>query len=223
MTRAFATFKGGLLEIENEAQVLEQCLNKADCEDTEKAAIAEEINVKKSLQQRQHHLNVRLKELKIIKSKLKEVNIVLNKIKVYLEDKQDFELNQEIVICWINFSFLIKEIAENNQHPVKGKEDDRNSWRKFIDNHVSLYISMCQLCCEANKSEYEHVRYVVKESLKHSVKSLIEMGLNLNLLSNQEVENLNLGDINPKESKNMLVFLSSIEKWDSVYEKLAEL
>lgn len=222
MTHTFADFKNKLLEIQTQTEVLEECLNQADNKETKKAAIQEEINVKESLKQRKHHLDVRLKELDTIKAKLKEGSLILNKMKIKLEDKQSFDFNQAMILHWINFSFIIKEIAENNLHPVKSLESYKKVWKDFIDIHISLYNFIIQSDDEETQPKDKDINYVIKEAFKHALKALIDMGLRLSLFSNEEIKNLNLGDINPKESKNMLVFLSSVNQWDSVYKKLAE-
>ncbi|MEM7726355.1 MAG: hypothetical protein AAF208_08270 [Cyanobacteria bacterium P01_A01_bin.45] len=222
MTKAFTVFKDKLLEIQTQTELLEKCLNQTDNKEVEKAAILEESNIKESLKQRKHHLDVRLKELDIIQAKLKEGSLVLNKIKIKLEDKQNFDFNQDMILHWINFSFIVKEIAENNLHPIKLHDNYKKGWKEFIDIHISLYNLIVKLDYEETQSEDKDIKYVIKEAFKHALKALIDMGLRISLLSNEEVENLNLGDIDSKESKNMLVFLSSVKQWDSVYKKLVE-
>ena len=67
----------------------------------------------------------------------------------------------------------------------------------------------------------ENELYIVVESLKHLIQSLIKASLQVKALSEEEISAFNLGDITPLESETMLTSLASTEKWDYVYRKLA--
>ncbi|WP_315786938.1 hypothetical protein [Fischerella sp. JS2] len=222
MTRGFIIFKDKLSYIQNQAETLERCLNQPDNKDTEKAAILEVININKALSQRKNDLEKRLNELELIQHKLKECSAILQKIRNKIEERQESNFNKDIILNWINYNFLVKEIAENNQHPIKHKEENTKTWKPFIDAHISLYMFIKQAEGGYSKPEDEEVQYIIEEALKYALKALIDTGLRLNFLPNEAIENLNLEEITPKEPKTVLIFLLSVKKWDLVYKKLAE-
>jgi hypothetical protein len=122
------------------------------------------------------------------------------------------------MLYFVKFSFLLKETVES-YWDLFLREHRKQMIKELALRFVDLYK---QVKSEASSdTPKDEADYVFVEALKHSMKSLIEVGLRVNAFSQEEVKALDLGDITPQESETVLVFLSTMKKWEPIYKRLA--
>lgn len=195
--------------IQERIEVLERCLNDADPQDEAMAEILELAN------SRQISLSQLKEEWISFREKANKLHKIDYKLREAIETKQE----KLQVLIFIRYNFLLKEILDSywiffdKKH---SKEDIKKLFRDFVKvwkNNDLTYFEFHQ----NQKSDF----YIMVETLKHIMQSLIKASLRINALTQEEINAFNLGDITPQESEAMLISLASTKKWDYVYRKLA--
>lgn len=122
------------------------------------------------------------------------------------------------LLYFVKSQFLLKEILDSYWDFFLVKSH-KEVIRSLTLDHRSLYQELKnRITPETSKDDKD---YIAVEALKHSINSLIETGLRVNAFSQQEIDTFDLGDITPQESETVLIFLSTMKKWEPVYKKLA--
>jgi 6-pyruvoyl-tetrahydropterin synthase len=195
--------------IQERIEVLERCLNNANPQDE---AIAEMIELANS---RQVSLSQLTEEFKQFREKfLRSMKLC----KIFIEKGTQ---GQVVPLAFVRYNFLQKEIVEEY-------------WDFFIrvfkietiKEQTIQRIDLYQLTKNedefgSDKNVEKYVLYILLETQKHLLQTLIKASLRVNALTEEEINTFNLGDITPQESEAMLTSLASTKKWDYVYRKLA--
>jgi len=195
--------------IQERIEVLERCLNDPNPQDEKIAEILELAN------SRQISLSQLETEWKLFGQKSNKLNKLAEKLKEKIKAKQE-ELP---VLIFVRYNFLFKELLDSYWeffHNKNGKE----ALKKIFGDFVKLWKNQDWTNFEIHQNQKSEF-YVMVETLKHLIQSLIKTSLGVNALSEEEISAFNLGDIIPQESETTLTFLASIKKWDYVYRKLA--
>ncbi|TVP63769.1 MAG: hypothetical protein EA343_06800 [Nodularia sp. (in: Bacteria)] len=186
--------------------ILERCLNDANPQDEVTAEILELAN------SRQITLIQLREEFRKFQDKLDKVN----KLRHRLNDKT--KQNKLSVLLCVKINFSLKEIADQYWDFLLNK-DGKQVFKIMTFDFISVYK---KLILEAgNEPDQDEEFYIILESLKYLIQSLIQASLRVNALSEAEINALELGDITPQESETMLISLASTQKWDQVYKNLA--
>jgi hypothetical protein len=112
----------------------------------------------------------------------------------------------------IDIEFINSDLylITNNQEKLKG----------LTINLVELFNqSKIEIVDIIDKDFYKE--YILGESLKHLIQSLIKACLKVNVFTEEEINAFNLGNITPLESEAMLISLASMKKWDQTYRNIA--
>lgn len=148
----------------------------------------------------------------LLKQKIDKVNNLLQKLG---QGKQE---NKSELMYFVKSSFLLGEIIQTHWDFFLG-EEGKKTIKIIILTLGLLCITLKVIVTPDTPSENEE--YIILETLKHNLKAAIDVGLKTNAFTQEYITNLNLGDIAPKESESVLIFLSTMKKWNSVYERLA--
>lgn len=206
------TFPQDIIDsIQERIKVLERCLNDANLQDEAMAEILELANTRQiSISQ--------------LADTVMELQYKINKFIKFAEVLKVKEHQNELsLILFVRYHFLFKQILDQYWDFMfinQGKKIfskliklslilDENKLQKNITNEDNY-------ACYSNEE-----KYILAETNKHLIKSLIEVSLRINILTQEEINAFNLGDITPQESEAMLISLASTKKWDYVYRKLA--
>ncbi|QSV62850.1 MAG: hypothetical protein HEQ26_08885 [Dolichospermum sp. DL01] len=203
--------------IQERIEVLERCLNNANPQDEKMAEMIEFANSRQiSLIQVQEELGKLIEKL-IRRGKLHQVireKSINGELPLLLYVRSYFIMKETIDIEFIDFDLYL---ITNNQEILK----------KTTISYVELFNQNQELFNQS-KIEIVHIvdknfytLYILRESLKHLIQSLIKACLKANVFTEKEISAFNLGDITPQVSETMLISLASTEKWDYVYRKLA--
>jgi hypothetical protein len=195
--------------IQERIEVLEKCLNNANPQDEKMAEMIEFAN------SRQISLIQLKDEWRRFEQKTNNLNKLDEKLKEKIEEKQE-ELP---VLIFVRYNFLLKNILDSYWEFFNNK-NGKEAIKRIFEDFVKVWKNKGQTDFEFyqnQKSEF----YVMVETLKHVIQSLIKASLQVNALSQEEIKAFNLGDITPQESEAMLTSLASTKKWDYVYRKLA--
>ncbi|GAX36795.1 hypothetical protein [Nodularia sp. NIES-3585] len=182
--------------------ILERCLNDANLQDEVTAEILELANI------RQISL-IQLRE---------EFRQFRDKVKKLIKWGKGLKEGELAVLLGIKSNLLTKEIADKYWYFLSlqnGKEAFKIKTLKYIDMYQESIIEAGYVW-----NQYEDL-YLLIESLKHLIPSLIQASVRINAISEEEINALELGDITPQESETMLISLASTKKWDEVYKNLA--
>ena len=188
--------------IQERIEVLERCLNNPNSQDEAVAEILELAN------SRQISLSQLSKENRKFSDKLNR----FNKLRQALNEKVN--KNELAILLCVKCNFSLKEIVDIYWDFLL-KKDRIEILIELTKNFVEIFNQI------KIDSGCENELYIVVESLKHLIQSLIKASLQVKALSEEEISAFNLGDITPLESETMLTSLASTEKWDYVYRKLA--
>ncbi|MEH1939070.1 MAG: hypothetical protein V7L01_02470 [Nostoc sp.] len=123
------------------------------------------------------------------------------------------------ILYFVKSNFLLKEILDGGYWVFYWGEDVKKTFEKLTSGSVALYKDLKSVVTP--ETPKKDINYVVVETLKHSLNSLIEAGLRVNAFSQEDVNAFDLGDITPQESETVLIFLSTMKKWEPVYKRLA--
>ncbi|WP_214430795.1 hypothetical protein [Dendronalium phyllosphericum] len=137
-----------------------------------------------------------------------------------LADKFNLKVEQGeiVVLLFVRLNFLLKEIVDQYWEFFLD-EDSKEVLKGLTVTSTNFYMEIKKNTDLKNFQKDDS--YIVLETLKHVILSLIKASLRVKALSEQEVNALNLGDITPQESETMLTSLASTQKWDWVYKNLA--
>jgi hypothetical protein len=187
-------------------EILKRCLNDANPQDEVIAEIREWANsrqipviqLREELGQFQYKVNKFIKLRQGLNDKIKQGELA-------------------VLLC-VRFYFLLKEIVDKYWDfflGIYGKESVKTMTLNLINVYQESII-------ETGNDRYKNEDiYIIRESLKHLIPSLIQASVRVNALSQAEINALELGDMTPQESETMLTFLASMKKWDQVYKNLA--
>ena len=206
MVHSFILPQETIANIQAQLEILERCLNNATPQDEAMAEILELAN------SRQISLNQLREEMRQLQYKFDKF---LKLVKVLKENLQQGELS---VLLFVRYNFLLKEILDKYWDFIFIKHG-RKIFTKLICDAENLHITIKN---EAEFGTYlKDEVYILEEAIKHLIQSLVIVGSRINILSEEEVNALELADITPKETETMLTSLASTKKWDWVYRNLA--
>ncbi|BAY78037.1 hypothetical protein NIES25_45070 [Nostoc linckia NIES-25] len=205
MVHSFTFPQEIITSIQQRIEVLERSLNDANPQDEAMAEIVELAN------SRQISLDELREEIKQCRYKFNKLDCLLEE---FLRKCKQGEL---ALILFVRYNFLLKAIVDKYWDFGLDK-DNRETEKKLILAHVNFYQ---ELKIQAKLESYYNNDYIVLETLKHVIQSLIKANLKVNALSEEEINALDLGDITPQETEVMLTSLASTKKWDRVYRNLA--
>jgi hypothetical protein len=193
-------------KFQTQVELLEQCLCRPNAEHEIEAEMSELANT------RQISRDQLKQEIAQLRQKLHRISNLNQKFGEKVSE------GQLPLLYLVKSNFLLKEILEMYWDFLLG-----DIGKEFIKDQtsasVTLYKALKSLVTpETPKDE---IGYVVVETLKHSISALIKAGLRVNAFSQGEVNALDLGDITPQESETVLVFLSTMKKWEPIYKRLA--
>lgn len=197
------------IQVQEKIEVLERCLNDANPQDE---AIAEMIELAHS---RQVPLSQLTEEFKQFREKfLRSMKLC----EIFMEKGTQ---GQVVPLAFVRYYFLQKEIVEEywdffirvfNIESIKKQTIERIDLYQLTKNEHEF---------GNDKNVEKYVLYILLETQKHLLQTLIKASLRVNALTQEEINAFNLGDITPQESEAMLISLASTKKWDYVYRKLA--
>ncbi|MFM7408080.1 MAG: hypothetical protein ACKO3K_15855 [Cuspidothrix sp.] len=197
--------------IQERIEVLERCLNDPNPQDEKIAEIIELVNIQEiSVIQLQEEL------LKLIEKFIR----VRKLSQVILEKSSNGEHFFNHLLLYVRQDFMYKEIIDSDSFLIINGENLKKMTIGFVEIY-NQYKSQTETLDKVFLKLYESEMYIWIESLKHLLQSLIKACLRTNVLTEEEVNAFNLGDITPQESEAMLISLASTKKWDYVYRKLA--
>ncbi|MBD2492497.1 hypothetical protein [Aulosira sp. FACHB-615] len=205
MVNSFIFSQETIASIQERLEILERCLNEANVQDETTAEIfkfakTQGITVSQLLEkgrQLQYKLN-----------KFNKLSEVLN---------QKTQLGESAIILCVRANFILKEIFDQYWYLFLNK-DGRKTFRILTEDFVEVYKKIKN---EFNDDVDEKSDlYILVESLKHKISSLIEASVKINAISEEEINTFDLGDITPQQSEAMLISLASTKKWDWVYRNL---
>lgn len=206
MVHSFTFPQEIITSIQERIEFLERCLNDANTQDEAMAEIVELAN------SRQISLNQLREELRQYRYKFDKLDRLLEEF--IIKCKQ----GELALILFVKYNFLLKEIVVDKYWYFGLKKDNRETEKELILAHVNFYQEF-KTQAELDSSYKDD--YIVLETLKHVIQSMIKASLKVNVLSEEEINALDLGDITPQETEVMLTSLASTKKWDQVYRNLA--
>ncbi|MEH2149519.1 hypothetical protein [Nostoc sp.] len=207
MTQSFMLTQETISTFQAQVELFEQCLHFPNIQHNVSAEIAEIANT------RSISLDELKQEIAQFKQKLDRLFKLLDKIS---ETANKGEIT--VLLYFVKSVFLLKEILEANWDFFLGN-DEREAIKKITSGFVVIYKEIKNAV--SPETPKKDGNYVALETLKHGLKSLIEAGLRVNAFSQEEVNTFDLGDITPQESETVLIFLSTMKKWEPVYKRLA--
>ncbi|AFY31340.1 hypothetical protein [Calothrix sp. PCC 7507] len=206
MVHSFVFPQETIASIQQQLEKLQGCLNNPNPQDEVMAEILELANSRKiSLSQ--------------LREEFKEFQHNLNRFTKLRE-----QLNEKIkqgelaVLLCVKCNFILKEIAGEYWYFFLNK-DGKETFKIMAKDFINIYQTL-KIASGYEGDENEDT-YIILQSLKHLIQSLVQASLRVNALSEEEVSGLDLGDITPQESETMLTSLASTKKWDWVYKNLA--
>ncbi|MDB9305283.1 hypothetical protein PN488_12965 [Nodularia spumigena CS-591/12] len=185
--------------------ILERCLNDANPQDEVTAEILELAN------SRQISL-IQLRE------EFRQAQYKVNKITKLGQKLNHTKEGELAVFPCVKIYFLLKEIADKYWDfllIIEAKE----ALKKMTLESINLYQEV--IITPGYEPYQQEDLYIILESLKHVIQSLIKACVKIYALSEAEINELDLGDFTPQESETMLISLASTKKWDQVYKNLA--
>jgi len=188
--------------IQERIEVLERCLNDANPQDE---AMAEMLEL----------ANIRQISFSEFKEEARQMLYLLQKfLKLDKKLKEQEKQGDLSILLFVRYNFLFKEIIDNYWNFFQTKKG-RKLFKAIFMLWEKTYKEFPRIR-QFNKNEI----YIILETLKNILLSVIEISLKINVLTEEQV-NFNIEDITPQESETTLTFLASIKKWDYVYRKLA--
>ena len=128
---------------------------------------------------------------------------------------------QVVPLAFVRYNFLQKEIVEE-YWDFFIRVFKIETIKKQTIQRIDLYqLTKNEDKFGSDKNVEKYVLYILLETQKHLLRTVIKASLRVNALTEEEINTFNLGDITPQVSETMLISLASTEKWDYVYKKLA--
>lgn len=206
MTQSLMLPQNAISTFQTQVAALEQCLN---CSNTNHEIMAELYEIANTRQISQDELRQEMLEFQQQLAKL---------IKLLKHFQGSVNEKQSPLLYFVKYQLLLKEILESYWDFFFGTSQ-KEVIRELTTDEVALYKEIKnRITPETPKQD---INYVALETLKHSLKSLVDAGLRVNAFSQQEVDTFDLGDITPQESETVLIFLSTMKRWEPVYHRLA--
>lgn len=195
--------------IQERIEVLERCLNDANQQDE---AVADMIELSNS---RQVSLSQLTEEFRQFREKfLRSIKLC----KIFIEKGTQ---GQVVPLAFVRYNFLQKEMVEE-YWDFFIRVFKIETIKKQTIQRIDLYqLTKNEDEFGSDKNVEKYVLYILLETQKHLLQTLIKASLRVNALTEEEINAFNLGDITPQESEAMLTSLASTKKWDYVYRKLA--
>lgn len=122
--------------------------------------------------------------------------------------------DESTLLYFIKFNFLLKEIVSIDLEFLNSQ-----LIKLLIDIYVPFYKKV-QNIDKIEGSNKDNI-HIILEVLKHVLKILFDIGLQKEVFSESGIIAFDLGDITPQESETVLIFLSTMKKWEPVYKRLA--
>ncbi|AFZ26146.1 hypothetical protein Cylst_4036 [Cylindrospermum stagnale PCC 7417] len=193
--------------IQERIEFLERCLNDANPQDEAMAEIIELANSRQiSLSQ--------------LKEEARQMLYLLHKfLKLDKKLKAKEQQDDLSLLLFVRYNFLYKEIMDKYWdffQNEKGREAVKAITLSLGKSYIKLKKEFDSR--DAQKDEL----YIIVETLKHLIQSVITVVLNINILTEEKVNALNLNTSISQESETTLTFLASMKKWDQVYRNLAK-
>lgn len=139
-----------------------------------------------------------------------------NKISDKFQAKE--EQGELDIKLFVRLNFILKGILDKYLYFFL-EDSDKESIKRMTLDAVKFYKETEHF--SVNGSDIKDENFLILETKKHLIQSLIKASLQIKALSEEEINAFNLGDITPQESEAMLISLASTKKWDYVYRKLA--
>jgi 6-pyruvoyl-tetrahydropterin synthase len=128
---------------------------------------------------------------------------------------------QVVPLAFVRYYFLQKEIVEE-YWDFFIRVFNIETIKKTTIQKIDIYqLTKNEDEFGSDKNVEKYVLYILLETQKHLLQTLIKASLRVNALTEEEINTFNLGDITPQVSETMLISLASTKKWDYVYRKLA--
>ncbi|WP_414529503.1 hypothetical protein [Nodularia chucula] len=205
MVHSFILPQETIASIQEEIKFLEECLNDPNVQDDVMAEILK--------------IDGKLTSLSYVIADLEKLVAKVNKLnKLGKELSEKAKLGELAILLFVKYFVLEREIIDKYWYffrSIKRESDIKN----FTLSSVYFYKQINNGTFFENLHDNE--KYILMETLKYVIKSLIQASLRTNALSEEEINALDLGDITPQESETMLISLASTKKWDEVYKNLA--
>lgn len=206
MTQSFMLTQETISTFQGQVELFEQCLHCPNAQHEANAKLAEIANATGISQDE-------------LRQKIAQLLQKLDKLVKLLKKIRERANEGQAVLYFVKSNFLLKEILDDGYWVFYWGEDVKKTFEELTLGSVALYKDLKKAV--SLETPEKDINYVVVETLKHSLKSLIEAGLRVNAFCQEEVNAFDLGDITPQESETVLIFLSTIKKWEPVYKRLA--
>ena len=207
MTLSLMLIQETISTFQTQVELFEQCLHFPNAQHEFSAELAEIASIRGISQDELKQ------EIVQFKQKLDRLLKLVDKIS---ETANKGEL--AVLLYFVKSVFLLKEILEVDWDLFLGN-DKREAIKDVTSGFVVIYKEIKNAV--SPETPKKDGNYVALETLKHGLKSMIEAGLRVNAFSQEEVNAFDLGDITPQESETVLIFLSTMKKWEPVYKRLA--
>ncbi|MEH2239253.1 hypothetical protein [Nostoc sp.] len=208
MTLSFMLIQETISTFQAQGELFEQCLHFPNAQHEVSAKLAEIADIRGISQDELKQEIVQFKQkLDRLLKLVKKISEIANKAELAV-----------LLLYFVKSVFLLKEILEVDWDFFLGN-DKREAIKNVTSGSVVIYKEIKNAV--SPETPKKDGNYVALETLKHGLKSLIEAGLRVNAFSQEEVNAFDLGDITPQESETVLIFLSTMKKWEPVYKRLA--
>ncbi|MEH2398818.1 hypothetical protein [Nostoc sp.] len=207
MTLSFMLIQETISTFQAQVEMFEQCLHFPNAQHEFSAELAEIASTRGISQDELKQ------EIVQFKQKLDRLLKLLEKISETANKGES-----AVLLYFVKSVFLLKEILEVDWDLFL-RNDKREAIKKATSGCVALYKEIKNAV--SPETPKKDGSYVALETLKYGLKSMIEAGLRVNAFSQEEVNAFDLGDITPQESETVLIFLSTMKKWEPVYKRLA--
>lgn len=206
MVQSFTFPQETIASIQERIKFLEKCLNDPNPQDEAMAEILELANSR-------HISSSELKE------EARQMLYQLHKfMKLNEKLKEEEQKGNLSILLFVRYNFAYKNIIDKYWDFFLNKQG-RKAVKAMI---LSLAIFYMELKKKVDSKSYQKDElYIIVETLKHIIQSVITVALKINILTEEKVNALNLTDITPQETETMLTSLASTQKWDWVYRNLA--
>lgn len=187
---------------EQQIELLQKCLYSTNSKDE---LLAELIEIA-------HCQGISLKELATDLHNLRQ--LFDKSFKLYKKIQASYSENKLFLLEFVKMGLFIKEAVTTYDYLI-----DDELIRDLTDSKITLYRTILDIETNASMSELDNV---IVEAVKHELNALLETSVKKKILSESEISDLNLGNITPQLSEDMLIFLSTKQKWQPVYDRLAK-
>lgn len=184
--------------IQERVGFLEKCLNNANPEDEARAKMMELAN------------NRQISIMELTEEAKKMLYMLHQFLKLNQEFKQQERQNNLYILLFVTASFLYKEIMDKYWDFFLNKKG-KKAVKTMTLNLVNLYC--VDLKQEIDSRYYQKDElYIIVETLKHLIKSVITVGQKLNILKEENLKEIISQNITPQESEAMLISLAYTTK-----------